>query len=240
MTVDPKGNVRWEKPHKERLAFPRWSYEGYRIAYFSGSSLRVIVGNGTDDRRIGRADPSVASAWRPQTHEVAYVGGGGSVRVVDADARRLEWRARPGPDGIRALTWSDDGARLLVLGHESVSVYTASGRALGHAPTLGASTAAAFAPRSHRFALTVAGNLLLVDGDTLQFPNHPLFTGRPILREAAWSPDGKWLVVGWPAADQLVFVRVTPTPRLQAVSDVSRQFLSHSFPGLGGWIVSIA
>jgi Tol biopolymer transport system component len=234
VTLEPNGNVRWEKPHKQRLAFPRWSFEGYRIAYLAGSTLRVIVGNGTGDRNLGAATASVAPAWRPRTHEVAYVGPSGSVRVVDADSRQLLWRAPPG-DGVRALAWSDDGARLLVLGHESVSVYLASGRIVGRTPTLGLSRAAAFAPGSHRLALTVDGNLLLVDGDTMRFPSHPLFTGRPALRDAAWSPNGKWLLIAWPAADQLVFVRVGGTPKLVAVSNVSRQFLSRSFPSIAGW-----
>jgi hypothetical protein len=240
VTLDPEGTVRWEKPHKERVAYPRWSYEGYRIAYFAGSMLHVIVGNGTRDRLVGPADTRVAPAWRPGTHEVAYLGENGWVRVVDADAQKLLWRTPPGADGIRALTWSDDGARLLALGRASVAGYFASGRLVGRTPTLGPSRAAAFAPRSHRFALTVASNLLLVDGDTMRFPNRPLFTGAPALGDAAWSPNGRWLLIGWPAADQLVFVRVGRTPKLVAVSNVSRQFLSHSFPGIGGWTVSIA
>jgi hypothetical protein len=234
VTFDPQGNVRWEKPRKARLAFPRWSYEGFRIAYLAGSTLRVIVGDGTHDRDLGAADPSVAPAWRPGTHEVAYLGAGGSVRVVDADAHRILWRA-PRGDGVRAVTWSDDGTRLLVLGQESVRGYDASGHLIGQAPTLGLSTAAAFAPKSHRFALIVDGMLVLIDLDTMRGSRRSLFTGRPALRDVAWSPDGRWLLIGWPAADQLVFVRVGRMPKLNAVSDVSRQFHSHSFPGIAGW-----
>jgi hypothetical protein len=239
VTLDTKGVVRWEKPHKERVAYPRWSYEGFRIAYLAGSTLHVIVGDGTRDRRLGAADASVAPSWRPGTHEVAYVDGNGWVRVVDADARQLLWRTPPGPDGIRALTWSDDGARLLVLGHQSVAGYLASGRLVGRAPTLGLSRAAAFAPGSHRFALTVASNLLLVDGNTMRFPNRPLFTGVPALHDVAWAPNGKWLLIAWPAADQLVFVRFGGAPKLDAVSHVAQQFLSTSFPSIAGWSVPL-
>jgi hypothetical protein len=186
------------------------------------------------------ADASVAPAWRPGTHEVAYVGAGGLPRVVDADARRLLWHTPPEAGGIRALTWSDDGSRLLVLGHHSVSVYSAAGHVVGRTPTPGAARAAAFAPHSHRFALTAGQALLLVDADTLHFPSRPLFTGAPALGDAAWSPNGKWLLIAWPAADQLVFVRVGAKPKLDAVSNVSRQFLSHTVPGIAGWTVSIA
>lgn len=239
VALEPNGNVRWEKPNKRRVALPRWSFEGFRIAYFAGSTLRVIAGDGTDDRAIGPATASVASAWRPGTHQVAYVGKGGLVRVVDADARTLLWQTPPEAGGIRALTWSDDGARLLVLGDHSVSVYSASGRVVGRTPTPGVVGAAAFAPGSHRFALTAGPQLLLVDADTLRFPSRPLFTGAPALGDAAWSPDGDWLAIAWPAADQFVFIRVGGMPKLDAVSNVSRQFRSRTFPSLAGWAVSI-
>jgi WD40-like Beta Propeller Repeat len=239
VAIEPNGKVRWEKPNKRRVAFPRWSFDGFRIAYFVDSALRVIAGDGTNDRPIGPASSSVAPAWRPGTHQVAYVGPGGLVRVVDADARTLLWQTPPEANGIRALTWSDDGARLLVLGDHSVSVYSASGRVVGRTPTKGAVEAAAFAPGSHRFALTVGPQLLVVDGDTLRFPNRPIFTGAPTLGDIAWSPDGRWLLIGWPAADQLVFIRRGAAPKLEAVSNASRQFRSRMFPGLGGWTVSI-
>ena len=35
------------------------------------------------------------------------------------------------------------------------------------------------------------------------------------------SPDGRWLAVGWPEADQLVFVRVAGGRQIRAVSNVS-------------------
>ena len=49
------------------------------------------------------------------------------------------------------------------------------------------------------------------------------------------SPDGGWLAVGWPEADQLVFVRVVGGRQIRAVSNVSAQFRSRSFPTISGW-----
>ena len=49
------------------------------------------------------------------------------------------------------------------------------------------------------------------------------------------SPDGRWLAVGWPEADQLVFVRVAGGRQLRAVANVSNQFRSRSFPTISGW-----
>ena len=49
------------------------------------------------------------------------------------------------------------------------------------------------------------------------------------------SPDGRWLAVGWPEADQLVFVRTRGGRQLRAVSNVSAQFRSRTFPTIAGW-----
>src|SRR5205085_3352589 len=131
-----------------------------------------------------------------------------------------------------------DGERLLVLGHSSVTIYDATGTLIGSSPTTGASVAAAFAPSSHRFALVVGPVVLLVDGDTVRFPNRPIFTGAVRLGNVAWSPDGRWLLISWPSADQLVFRRIAPA-KLYAVSNVAAQFspgaTAPSFPRIAGW-----
>jgi len=43
------------------------------------------------------------------------------------------------------------------------------------------------------------------------------------------------LAIVWPAAAQLVFVRIGTPPKLDAVSNVSAQFLARTFPGIAGW-----
>ena len=52
------------------------------------------------------------------------------------------------------------------------------------------------------------------------------------------SPDGRWRVVGWPDADQLVFSRIGTPRQIRATSDVSAQFRSRSFPRIEGWCCS--
>jgi hypothetical protein len=49
------------------------------------------------------------------------------------------------------------------------------------------------------------------------------------------SPDGRWLVAGWPEADQLVFVRTVGGRQIRAVSNASAQFRSRGFPTISGW-----
>jgi hypothetical protein len=53
---------------------------------------------------------------------------------------------------------------------------------------------------------------------------------RPVL-----SPNGRWVLVGWPAADQFIFFRTGGARQIRAVSNVSAQFRSRSFPTIAGW-----
>jgi sugar lactone lactonase YvrE len=62
-----------------------------------------------------------------------------------------------------------------------------------------------------------------------------LFSGTGVFDGIAWSPDGDWLLVVWPTADQWVFVRAHGARRIEAVSNVSEQFRSHSPPRIEGW-----
>jgi WD40-like Beta Propeller Repeat len=188
VALEPNGTVHWEKPQRVRLASPRWSYEGYRIAYLAGSRLRVINGDGTGDRLIGAADPAVAPAWRPRTHELAYVAHG-VTKVVDVDSGKA---LRP-----RAA----DSARL----HAAVRP--------GGGPT------ARIESRRGRSVVLVG--------------KRQVFSGAGRFGSVAWSPDGRWLAVGWPSADQLVFVRIGGMPKLVAFSDAARQF--GSAPSIAGW-----
>jgi hypothetical protein len=221
VALEPNGTVHWVKPRKQGIAFPRWSYDGYRIAYLSGDSLRVITGDGKTDWGLGQADGKVAPAWRPGTHDVALATHDGVVRVLDADKRTVLWTKHAGD--ARALTWSEDGALLLVRGSSSVRTFTPSGTLLGAATTTGPATAAEFAPHSHRFALVVGPKIVIGSGDTLRFARRPLFTANRRLAGIAWSPDASWLLVSWPSADQFVFVRLG-TPKLMAVSNIASQF----------------
>ena len=67
-----------------------------------------------------------------------------------------------------------------------------------------------------------------------------LHTGRSLfhvagmLAQIAPSPDGRWLLVTWPNADQLIFVRADGRG-IRAVSNISGQFRSGTFPTVEGW-----
>ena len=122
LAVDPKGDVRWSLPTPAGPRAPRWSPDGFRIAYLSGSSVRVVAGDGSGDKPLGVAG-SVAPAWRPgAAHRLAYAGPKGDLRVIDADSGRSLWRAFGGP--ASELLWSADGSRLLALRRTSCASTT--------------------------------------------------------------------------------------------------------------------
>ena len=61
-----------------------------------------------------------------------------------------------------------------------------------------------------------------------------LYTGPGHFTGLSWSPDGKWLLVAWPDANQLLFLRTRGPQKARAVSDIRRQFQG-GFPDLAGW-----
>lgn len=234
--LTPEGEARWALARPD-VRYPRWAgtRTDTRIAYVDRSGLRVVSGNGTGDRLIAPAEAGPAT-WRPGPHrELAYVSAS-EVRVQDADSGRVVWRATRGPaEEVIALSWSTDGKRLLVVAPHALRVYDARGRLATRAdPANGARYAAAsFVTGSHDVAaIRVRGaqsDVFLLRTGRL------LFRGTGVFDGLVPSPDGRWLLVAWPTADQWVFVRVAGGQRLRAVASISSQFRSGSFPRVEGW-----
>jgi hypothetical protein len=227
--TSPRGVTVWSVARPD-VRFPRWyPPNGYRVAYLSASDLRVVAGDGTGDRLLARGVAAVAPAWRPNhPYEVVYVKTGGVVVARDADSGAIAWshRIRPTP---RLLEWSTDGRRLLVLADDTATVYAGSGRTILRATGPRGLRDGALSPDGRTLALLSPSELTLTGPTGL---TRSIFEG-PGLGQLAWSPDGRWLLVTWPAANQWVFVRATGRPRISAVSRITQQF--NSFPHLEGW-----
>jgi len=102
--------------------------------------------------------------------------------------------------------------------------------------TDGRFSGAALSPRAQQLALvSVRGGTSVVELVSRAGATRQLFSGRGRFDGPAWSPDGRWLAIGWPEADQLVFIRVAGRQQIRAVSNVSSQFRSRSFPRISGW-----
>jgi hypothetical protein len=235
LALDPHGRVRWAlaRPH---VRFPRWtgSLTNTQIAYLSRNRLHVVAGDGTRDVDLCGAPAAapVAPAWRPgSTWTLAYATPHGRVNVLDAAACSLRWRSAPFPNP-RLLQWSADGDRLALVTADKLVVFTG-----GH-PTvrrLRGVSSIAFAPRGHQLAIAQGGRLLLFDADRIAAPPRPIFSGAGRFRDVAWSPDGRWLLLSWPSADQLLFIRSTGVRRLLAYSRITEQFGGRAFPRFHGW-----
>ena len=92
--------------------------------------------------------------------------------------------------------------------------------------------------RRHRLAYgRPDGTIHVVDGDTgvLLGRDGPPAPASPM---RAISPNGRWAVVGWADADQLVFTRLGTPRQIRVVSNVSAQFRSPTFPRIEGWCCS--
>lgn len=244
--VEPPLDIRWSVTRPGVVAQARWSLgDGFRVAYREGETLRVVDGDGTDDRLLARRVAPVAVAWRPQRaaeHVLAYADARDRVHVVDVDTRRELWPAQPVPE-VRRLLWSADGQRLLAVRKHRLDLFLSGGR---HARTVTLPDGhtvldATFAPRGRAWAYTdydPAANR----GRVLASGGRTLFPGAGRLQDLAWSPDGRWLLVGWPDADQWLFLRLSRAEvgKVDAVEHISREFDpggggSESFPRVAGW-----
>jgi hypothetical protein len=240
VALDPDDGVkRWSLSRRD-VRLPRWGGTEIdtRIAYLSGRQLRVIAGDGTDDRRLAPRVEAVAPAWRPRArHVLAYVESDGRLVVEAADTGRRFWSRRLG--AVEKLEWSTDGRLLLVQGRRFLRVFSAGGQLrydlLGReaAPVVGAS----FAPNRRRLAFVqqIGGQSQVWVIPRLR-PDAS--AARRILAEGSfgdviWSPDGRWVLADWEAADQWVFRRIGRRGRIDAVDNVAEQF--GGFPSFAGW-----
>jgi WD40-like Beta Propeller Repeat len=246
-SVTPRGQVRWTLS-RPRVHAPRWSPSGSRIAYLSGSNLRVVAGDGTGDARIDAAE-NVPPAWRPGAeHVLAYSDRGGTVNVISTDEGATRWSAAGSAASPAQLEWSADAERLIVVrslegGRLALVVFDGDGRRLQYLELPGVPIEAAFSPNDHRIALIrrvgPRSELLVLDSDTLRRQTL-VFSGQGRFSDVAWSPGGRWLLLGWHSADQWLFIRSADVSKVSAVSSLAVQFERRgtsggAFPRIEGW-----
>jgi hypothetical protein len=231
VALDPKGKVRWTLPRRSPR-FPAWAgnFTDTRIAYLAGGELHVVAGDGTGDRLLDRATP-VAPAWRPGSGFVVAYARGATTIVRDVVSGAVLLR-RSSPMRPRKLAWSSDGKLLLVFKPYGTRVYDVHGKVVAQDDPSDATfdREAAFVPGSHGvlFVRAAGGGsnvFRYVDGRTI-------FRGTGVFRQLAFSPDGRWLLIAWPTANQWVFVHRHPR-KIVGAARISGQF--GGFPRIEGW-----
>jgi dipeptidyl aminopeptidase/acylaminoacyl peptidase len=266
--IEPDGTPHWSVPARARVSDPRWSPSGFRIAYRAGRTLRVVRADGTRDRvvradgtrdaAIGPASAAVAPAWFPPgLHLLAYVDAKQRLVVAEADSGRTVDSAKAAP-GVTGLSWSRNGGEILEIARRGAWARDVRVNKLGDGLRLGparrlplpagtAVRAAAYSPRGDELAILLErpsktgaprSEALLLN--PAGGPARRLFGVSGRLTELAWSPDGRRLLLAWPAAGQWLFVPTARGTRLRAIGNVAGVFSPGTagkalFPRIEGW-----
>jgi hypothetical protein len=252
VALDPEsGDVRWKLP-RPAVRDPRWSGGGLdtRIAYRAGDSLHVVAGDGSPDAVLAPKVAPVAPAWKPDSHVLAFAGIDGRVHVVDVDSGR-ELSRTPRIDGIRRLGFS--GRLLVVLTGRNARLYgphrlirLAASPALpkGHVlldatPLPGGRVLYAdYDPAADATSIVLAS--CFAPGPCLLIGPSRVFQGPGRIGTFTLSPDGHWLVAGWPESDQFLFFNTRRLNKVVFVPNVTREFAPGGatggpFPRIAGW-----
>lgn len=257
--VEPDGTVHWTRTLPRPVSNARWAPSGFRIAYRTGSSMRVVVGDNSRDHLLAPRVAATPPAWRPFVAEakvepigvnvLALAEPDGRISVVRADSGTVVWRSDPGPVPSE-LAWSADGSLLVAVSGRSLRVFAGDGSPLGtrRLPAGIVASAAAFAPTGDRLAVAGTSNrggrhrgavIVLKPGSTREAPQ-PLFPGPGRFTGLSWSPNGQWLLVAWPTADQWLFLNQARPGQIKTAGEISAQFSpgatsSSAFPRIAGW-----
>ncbi|HYX77497.1 MAG TPA: hypothetical protein VE757_10010, partial [Gaiellaceae bacterium] len=221
VALDPQGHVRWTLA-RPAPRFPAWTgtRTDTRIAYVSGSRVRVVAGDGTGDHAVARAS-AVAPAWRPGAGRVLAFADRRSAVVYAVDRGEVVLRTPPLAEPVRKVAWSRDG-RLLVFAPHAIRVYRGRRVVAQDDPSDATlDTDAAFVgPGSDPAAIRVAGassNVFRIEGGPT------VFSGSGVMRQLEPSPHGRWALITWPTANQWVFVRLHPR-KIVGVARITQQF----------------
>jgi hypothetical protein len=238
--VLPTGRVVWSERFGAAVSAPTWSPDGNRIAFAVGGRLHVTAADGTESHRLAGRVLRGPAAWRPgPAHELAVADAPGRVSLVAADSGRVVARMASGGPTV-SLGWSRDGARLLAATAGAVRVFDGAGRlvALVHPPAGSRVRAAALSPSGRQVAALLGrpggGQEALLAPAAGGRRAQVLLAGED-LGDLFFSPDGRWLLVGWHRLDSWLFFTTTPgRAQVRQLTHVAAR-VGAGEPAVAGW-----
>jgi|GEM_PF-441586 len=263
--VEPGGTPHWSITAQARVAVPRWSPSGERIAYRSGFDLRVIAGDGTEDHLVAgstaagtppaaRISPAyVAPAWSPDGKDVlAYVTGTGRLRIINSETG-TPLAAAPALRRITWMGWADGGRKILEASPGKLRLRPVLPAGHPSRPALGKARLLPLPPKASVNDAALAPQRSLVAASITYWKQHGTYSEVVVFRpdgsqgllrvpgslgQVEWSPDGRRLLVAWPGASQWLFLPLDGG-RGRAVANITRAFSPGreptSFPRVEGW-----
>jgi Tol biopolymer transport system component len=138
--------------------------------------------------------------------------------------------------GAAQLQWSPDGQRLAAVTSRAIAVFNRGGVPLATIRLHRHVGAIAFVPGTHRLSVVLGGarsDAVTYDLDRPAGAPQEIFSGTGRFSALAWSPNGLWLLIAWPTANQWLFV--THDGRATAVADIAAQFHTRQAPAPAGW-----
>jgi hypothetical protein len=250
-TLEPDGTPHWSIAGGARLGAPRWSPSGERIAYRDGFGLRVIAGDGTDDRLLAgstaapppgqaRISPAyVAPAWDPNGRDaLAYVTGTRRLRILDSETGAV-LAAAPAMRRITWMDWGDGGRKILEASPGTLRLRSILPAGHPARPALGKARLLPLPPRVAVVDAALAPERPLVAAAVTHWKKHGTYSEVLVFRpghkrqsllsvpgslgQVEWSPDGRRLLVAWPGSDQWLFLPLG-RGRASAVGRISWAF----------------
>jgi Tol biopolymer transport system component len=109
--VNPNGTSR---THIKRLsvsdtAFPAWSPDGGRLAFYHDSRIWVMNGDGTDLKSIKSVGDTTRPAWSPDGSQIAFATGS-AISVMNDDGTEITTLSEGHSAG--GVAWSPDGTKI--------------------------------------------------------------------------------------------------------------------------------
>ena len=263
--VEPDGTPHWTIPTTGHPSGIRWAPSGQRIAYLTDdgadglASLELVAGDGTGRRRLANAVQPVAPAWKPveegasSENALAYVDRYGLVRAIDVDDGEGLGRTSRTSGMPQSIAWIGP-RRLIAVEGDRIEELNLDGPAttLLRVPA-GRIASATYSPATDAIAVLAESGpdarprsrlilLRSVSGGDRSGGERTLFSGLGRYQRPVFSPDGSLVQLGWPAANQWLFVATEAgeARRVMAVGSIRNQFDSGdggvgSFPAVSGW-----